>query len=37
VQLLRYLVEAYTKEGDLVFDPFAGSGTTAIACQQLKL
>jgi DNA modification methylase len=36
VQLLRYLVEAYTNEGDTVFDPFVGSGTTAIACQQLK-
>jgi DNA modification methylase len=36
VQLLRYLVEAYTKEGDTVFDPFVGSGTTAIACHQLK-
>src|SRR5258708_4052392 len=36
VQLLRYLVEAYTQEGDTVFDPFVGSGTTAIACQQLK-
>jgi DNA modification methylase len=36
VQLLRYLVEAYTNEGDTVLDPFVGSGTTAIACQQLK-
>lgn len=36
VQLLRYLVEAYTNEGDTIFDPFVGSGTTAIACQQLK-
>lgn len=36
VQLLRYVVEAYTKEGDTVLDPFVGSGTTAIACQQLK-
>jgi tRNA/tmRNA/rRNA uracil-C5-methylase (TrmA/RlmC/RlmD family) len=36
VQLVRYLVEAYTNEGDTVFDPFVGSGTTAIACQQLK-
>lgn len=36
VQLLRYLVEDYTKEGDTVFDPFVGSGTTAIACRQLK-
>ena len=36
VQLVRYLVEAYTKEGDTVLDPFVGSGTTAIACQQMN-
>lgn len=36
VKLLRYLLEQYTAEGDLVFDPFVGSGTTAVACQQMK-
>lgn len=36
VQLLRYLVEQYTKEGETVLDPFVGSGTTAIACKQLR-
>lgn len=36
VQLLRYLVEHYTTEGETVLDPFLGSGTTAIACQQLQ-
>jgi hypothetical protein len=36
VKLIRYLLEQYTKEGDLVFDPFVGSGTTAVACQQMK-
>jgi site-specific DNA-methyltransferase (adenine-specific) len=36
LRLLRYLVEQYTKEGDTVLDPFAGSGTTLLACKQLK-
>jgi|GEM_PF-1200213 len=36
VKLLRYLLEQYTEEGDVVFDPFVGSGTTAVACQQMK-
>lgn len=26
----RTAIEEYTKEGDIVFDPFAGSGTTAV-------
>ncbi|HSQ03688.1 MAG TPA: DNA methyltransferase [Burkholderiales bacterium] len=36
VKLLRYLLEQYTAEGDTVYDPFIGSGTTAVACQQMK-
>jgi len=36
VKLIRYLLEQYTVEGDLVLDPFVGSGTTAVACQQMK-
>jgi site-specific DNA-methyltransferase (adenine-specific) len=36
IQLLRYIVEQYTKEGETVLDPFVGSGTTAVACKQLK-
>ena len=36
VKLIRYLLEQYTTEGDLVLDPFVGSGTTAVACQQMK-
>lgn len=36
VKLVRYLLEQYTAEGDLVLDPFIGSGTTAVACQQMK-
>lgn len=31
VGLITRLIKATTKEGDLVLDPFAGSGTTAIA------
>lgn len=36
VRLLRYLLEQYTSEGETVYDPFVGSGTTAVACQQMK-
>jgi site-specific DNA-methyltransferase (adenine-specific) len=36
VKLLRYLLDLYTQAGDLVCDPFVGTGTTAIACQQLS-
>ena len=31
VELPRRLIELYTFEGDVVLDPFVGSGTTAIA------
>jgi hypothetical protein len=34
-QLLRDLVADFTDPGDLVYDPFAGSGTTGIACARL--
>lgn len=33
LRLLRYILEAHTKEGDLILDPFAGTGTTAVACK----
>jgi site-specific DNA-methyltransferase (adenine-specific) len=32
IALFEYLIKTYTKEGDLVLDNCAGSGTTAIAC-----
>jgi len=34
-ELLRYLLLASTKAGDLIADPFSGSGTTAVAAAQL--
>lgn len=34
VDLPRRLIELYTYAGDLVLDPFIGSGTTAVAAQQ---
>ena len=34
VGLFAWLIRTHTKKGDLVLDPFAGSGTTAIACLQ---
>jgi len=30
----RFLILAYSDEGDVVFDPFAGSGTTLVAAEQ---
>jgi len=33
VALFEYLIKTYTNEGDVVLDNCAGSGTTAIACQ----
>jgi DNA modification methylase len=29
---MRWLIRTYTEPGDLILDPFAGSGTTAVAC-----
>ena len=34
-ELVRKLVLASSREGDLVLDPFSGSGTTAVVAQQL--
>lgn len=34
VRLMIELIEAFTDPGDLIVDPFAGSGTTGIACMR---
>ena len=36
VDLFAYLIQKSTNENDLVLDCFSGSGTTAIACHNLK-
>lgn len=36
VKLAERLIKMYSKEGDVVFDPFGGIGTTLIAAQNLK-
>lgn len=33
--LVRHFLQEYTRPGDLVFDPFAGFGTTLVAAQDL--
>lgn len=33
-ELVSQLIEMYTKPGDLVCDPFLGSGTTGVSCVQ---
>lgn len=34
IKILRRIIETSSDEGDLVLDPFMGSGTTAVACVQ---
>jgi site-specific DNA-methyltransferase (adenine-specific) len=36
LRLMRRALLACTREGDLVFDPFCGSGTTAVATKELN-
>ena len=33
---MEWLIERLTNEGDIVLDPFMGSGTTGVACQKLN-
>lgn len=33
VPLMEWLIKTYSNEGDTVFDPFMGSGTTGVACK----
>lgn len=35
IKLMEYLVKLVTPEGGIVLDPFMGSGTTGVACQNL--
>ena len=36
IKLFSYLISLVSRPGDVVLDPFIGSGTTAIAAQMLK-
>lgn len=36
LSLMEWILNKYTKEGDLICDPFMGSATTAVACHKLK-
>ena len=35
IETMEWLIERLTDEGDIVLDPFMGSGTTGVACQKL--
>jgi len=36
LELMDRIVESCSKEGDLILDPFMGSGSTAVSCKNLK-
>ena len=33
IEVMERLIEIHTNENDLIYDPFMGSGTTAVACK----
>jgi site-specific DNA-methyltransferase (adenine-specific)/modification methylase len=35
-KLVAKLINAFSNENDLVYDPFMGSGTTAVVCEKLN-
>jgi DNA modification methylase len=35
-EMVRYIINRYTEEGDTIFDPFVGFGTTVVVAQQMK-
>ena len=35
-EVCDWFVEMFTKEGDVVLDPFMGTGTTAVSCKKHK-
>jgi len=36
MNIIKKQIKLYSKEGDTILDPFAGSFTTAVACKELK-
>jgi DNA modification methylase len=36
VDLPQWFIKLFTREGDVVLDPFVGSGTTAVAAKELN-
>lgn len=36
IKLIEGIVKASSNRGDLVLDPFAGTGTTFVVCKELK-
>lgn len=36
IELPKWFISLFTKDGDVVLDPFIGSGTTALACIELN-
>ncbi len=36
IVLMKWIISQYSKEGDTIIDPYLGSGSTALACIELK-
>lgn len=35
IELMEWIIKTYTNEGDIVLDPYMGTGTTGVACNNL--
>ena len=35
LELIKWCLEKYSKPGQIIYDPFGGSCTTAVACKEL--
>ena len=35
-ELVETIIESFTREGDIILDPFMGTGTTGVVCKQTK-
>ena len=35
-EVANFFIKHFTREGDIIFDPFMGTGTTAVICKELK-
>ena len=36
ISIISHMIEGHSNQGDIVLDPFMGSGTTGVACKRLK-
>lgn len=36
IEVMKFCLDKYSKEGEFVFDPFSGGGSTLLACKEMR-